>query len=220
MTRLLLVCTANRCRSPIAEAFVDLHLPSNSVVEATSAGLLPGGEPVPGPGIELMRRFGIDLSAHRSRQVTADDLMTADLVLTMTRSHARSLVAQRPAAWLRCFTLKRFVQDAESVPGPESLEHLLSELGRDRTVDSILGTSRSDDVTDPMRRSAATWRSVVDDLRLQTARLAILLSDRIPLEHAKGPELPVRRQRRATATSSGKRPSTGRTDPEQNGSRE
>lgn len=175
MTRLLLVCTANRCRSPIAAAFMHLYLPASAAVDVGSAGLIPGGEPMPPIGVEIMRGFGLDLSTHRSMQVTADDLTSADLILTMTRSHARSLVSQVPDVWPRCYPLKRFVRDAASVGGAQSLQHLLDDLGHGRSVDTILGTSLSDEVTDPMRRKAATWMSVVEDIRLQMRELTRLL---------------------------------------------
>lgn len=175
MTRLLLVCTANRCRSPIAEAFMRQYLPASATVDVASGGLIPGGEPMPPMGVEIMRGFGLDLSAHRSTQVTAGDLTNADLILTMTRSHARSLVAQAPDVWPRCYPLKRFVREAATAAIEPSLQKMLDELGKGRSVDAILGSSSSDEVPDPMRRKATTWMAVVEDLRAQTEQLTRLL---------------------------------------------
>lgn len=175
MTRVLFICTANRCRSPIAAALLRQRLPRGAGIKIASAGLLPGGSHMPEPGVERLRDFGIDLSHHVSTQVTHEDLHRADLVLAMTRSHARAVVAQARDIWPVCFTLKDFVRlaDREALQvSPASVTELVSRLAAGRELESIMGTSKRDDITDPMGRSAPVWNAVVAELDHQVERLA------------------------------------------------
>jgi protein-tyrosine phosphatase len=91
----LVMCTANRVRSPFAEAMLRRELPSR--VTVLSRGILEGGGRCPGEAVEAARHFDVDLSAHRARQVTAGDLLHADLVLTMELRMAHDLAVKYPA---------------------------------------------------------------------------------------------------------------------------
>src|SRR5580698_3128485 len=99
-----------------------------------------------------MAGFGLDVSAHRSRAVTTEDLDRADLTLAMARENLRHAVVTAPAVWPRAFTLKELVRRGEAVgpraPG-ESLDGWLARAhdGRERTA--LLGDSAADDVADP-----------------------------------------------------------------------
>jgi protein-tyrosine phosphatase len=176
MTDLLLVCTANRCRSPIAEAVVRQRLPIDSGVNVESAGLLKQSMPVPVEGIMLMRRYGIDLAEHRSRPVVAQDMTRHDLVLGMTRGHVRALLALEPSAFPWTFTLKDFVRRIEALDAAETIGSPwdLLNVGRDRH--SLLGDSEDDDVRDPIGESQAVWTTVIQELVDYADRLAFVLS--------------------------------------------
>jgi len=96
--RLLFVCTANICRSPmaagLAQAAADRrHLP----VEIRSAGILGiEGKPAAANSVAACREVGVDISAHRSRGVTDDDVQWADAVLVMELRHQRKLHQRHP----------------------------------------------------------------------------------------------------------------------------
>src|SRR5713226_781570 len=88
--RILLVCTGNICRSPLAEALLRRTLEERGVagVSATSAGTgawdgAPASEGAYLVGLER----GLDLSGHRARLLTRELVDAADLVLTMARHH-------------------------------------------------------------------------------------------------------------------------------------
>ena len=109
----LVLCTANQCRSPMAEVLLRRHL-EQAGVEATvsSAGLYEGGVPATDHGVATMADRGLDLSAHRSRQVDADMLRRADLVIAMARQHVREAAVLVPDALAKTFTLKELARGA------------------------------------------------------------------------------------------------------------
>jgi len=150
----LALCTANQCRSVMTEALLTRRLAAAEVaVSVRSAGVRPGGTPPPAEVISAMTSYGVDVTGHRSQQVTAAGLAAADLVLVMAREHIRHAVIIEPAAWPRIFTLKELVRRAQQtrprMPG-EPLAEWLARLHKGRQRTALLGDSPSDDVADPI----------------------------------------------------------------------
>lgn len=88
--RIVLVCTGNICRSPLAEALLTQALRERGAPEVavTSAGTgawdgAPASEGAYLVGLER----GLDLSGHRARLLTREVVEQAELVLTMARHH-------------------------------------------------------------------------------------------------------------------------------------
>ena len=103
---ILLVCTGNTCRSPMAEAMLRDkmerrfagRLRSGAVpFVVASAGLsaFPGGAASP-EAITAMKERSLDLNQHQSQPLTERALEQADLVLTMTGNHRAAIVDQMP----------------------------------------------------------------------------------------------------------------------------
>jgi len=106
---ILLVCTGNTCRSPMAAALARQMLADRlgiAVDELGAAGLsvvsagvmaTAGAEATP-EAVDALRGRGIDLSSHRSQPLTPAMIDEADLILGMTGSHVRAVREMAPKA--------------------------------------------------------------------------------------------------------------------------
>jgi len=149
----------------------------------TSAGLLEGGWPSPPEIVELFGPLGIDMGGRRSRQLRADDLDRADLVLTMERAHVRAVTVMTPAAWSKTFTLKEVVRRAAAVGRLQEGETVAGWRARvqgDRLASSMLGQSGSDDVADPYGGPRERYRATMEEIDELVTELADLIWPRSP----------------------------------------
>lgn len=173
--RLLFICTANRCRSPLAEQLMRRALQGLGVnALVASAGLLPGGFATPSVGVRVAATDGLDLTRHLSVQVSARLVEVSDLILTMTREHAREIVALAPDAWPRVYPLKQFTAllSLVELPRRADFRDAAEMVGAARRVNSILGNPGQDAVEDPMGRPAQVWEAVMADLRTHVDQVA------------------------------------------------
>jgi protein-tyrosine phosphatase len=85
------MCHGNICRSPFAAADLARELAKNGVTEALveSAGVAGENRPTPDHGLAVAAEFGLDLSAHRSRLLTVEQIRSADLVIVMSEEQER-----------------------------------------------------------------------------------------------------------------------------------
>jgi protein-tyrosine-phosphatase len=126
----LLVCTGNTCRSPMAEAIgrsllaarldcgaEDLEERGVMVVSAGIAAMMGGG---PSEGaIRVMDEVGLDIRDHETQPLTEPLVRHADVIYAMTRSHREAIVAQWPSAAERTFVLSTNGSDvSDPVGGP------------------------------------------------------------------------------------------------------
>lgn len=93
--RVLFVCTANVCRSPLAEGLLRHRLRGMGLarrVQVRSAGLCVAGGQRPDPRIRQMAaEAGVSLGRIRSRMLTAQMIRRSDYVLVMERGHLESV---------------------------------------------------------------------------------------------------------------------------------
>ena len=151
--RVLVMCTANQCRSPLGAALLRRRAAERGLaIEVLSAGLGESGHPATEPTVAAAALAGIDLRGHRSRTVTPELLAGSDLLVTMERMHVREAVVLHPDVWRTAFTLPDLVRRAEKIdprPEGESLRVYCGILGAGRDRSAVMGSSPDDDVRDP-----------------------------------------------------------------------
>ena len=133
--------------------------------DVRSAGLLEGGRPAWPEAVVAVAERGLDLGAHASRAMEQSIVRDADLVLGMTREHAREAVALEPSAYSRVFTLKELVRVGGTHPrGREPLDTWLAGVAEQRAVEDLLGTDPADDVDDPIGGPIDAFRATATEL--------------------------------------------------------
>ncbi len=93
MKKVLFICTANICRSPMAEAIFNALAEDRGLdFRAESAGVAAlKGKPIAPNASAALEEIGVYAGGHSARQVSAEMLEEADLVLTMTPRHVAEL---------------------------------------------------------------------------------------------------------------------------------
>lgn len=164
------VCTANLCRSPLAEHALRRALREHGVsAEVTSAGVRSvAGQSVPRGWAAVSADLGIDLAAHRPRLVQ-DTVAEADLFLVMTAGHAQDLALLDPSALGRVITLGEAADRLCSVTGADTIARLFPERQR---AAHVLQMERRWDIADPVRLPVGEQQRVARHIVELCERLA------------------------------------------------
>jgi len=105
---ILLVCTGNTCRSPMAEGFLKRAWGMRGIkVHSAGINTISGLKPTEF-AVRAMKKYDIDISGHLSSPLTEEMIKRADLILTMESRHKEKICEISPSTKDRVFLLKEF----------------------------------------------------------------------------------------------------------------
>ncbi len=118
----LIVCTGNICRSPMAYGLLKAKIEEEGLedkirVETAGTYALEGEPPSPLAQKALAER-GIDISHHRARQITTRMIKEADLIIVMTESHRKSILYTLPEAATKIVLLSELAGEHRDIADP------------------------------------------------------------------------------------------------------
>lgn len=137
VSKVLVVCVGNICRSPIGERLLAARAPGVTVGSAGIGAL--AGHPADATAAEVAARRGVSLEGHVARQFTAEMGEAHDLILVMEPGHRREIVASAPHLAGRCMLFDHWT-GAAAIPDPYRREVAVFE-----------------DVFERIDRAAAAW---------------------------------------------------------------
>ncbi len=166
---ILTICTANICRSPLAQILLTAHLDSERF-DVASAGVRGWDDHPMDPSAAVeVRRMGHVSKTFRSRAVTSQLVDSADLVLTATRSQRSEILSLNPRALHRTFTLQEFTALASTIVASDPAD-LIAQAARRRSHGP-----KDADIADPFRRGPEAHRHAAE----QISAAVLALSDRL-----------------------------------------
>lgn len=187
----VVICTANRCRSVMAAAFLSRRLDLLGVGGSVrSAGIGTRDQAPPHEVVSVMAAYGLDVSRHCARQVTAADLGGPHLIIGMAREHVRHAAVAAPRCWARAFTLKEIVRRGRAagqrMPG-ESFSDWLGRVHDGRDQRALLGDCLTDDIEDPIGGPPEAYASIAAEIDWHVSQLTELCWDhRAPMRAMTG----------------------------------
>jgi len=176
--RIVVVCTGNRFRSPLAEHVLRRET-EGLPVDVSSVGVLDlGGIEAMPEALEAAQELGLDLSAHRTRVLTPEPLEGADLVLGFERRHVARAVVAGGAPLERTFTLPELVELLGSIPSVGDED----PAARARAFVAAVAAERPDprtaavpELADPLGRSRSFHRDTAEQVGELSRRLVTQL---------------------------------------------
>jgi protein-tyrosine phosphatase len=188
MSSILVVCTGNVCRSPMAEGFLRTALERRlgtdtpAVRSAGTAGW-DGSGAMP-ESIEAARERGVEIGGHVARRLEPPMVEQADLLVCMAAEHRDAIASWFPAAADRTFTLKELARLLEHL-GP--LEPVAADpLARVAAADEarrsgFRGNPLDEDVVDPLGMPLDSYRAIAWELDEWCDRVAEGLAGPVPV---------------------------------------
>ncbi len=140
----LILCTANVCRSPMAERLLkhalEAEKPPLCNLNVVSAGIAAGeGDPASENSVVALRNVGIALNDHRSQRVTQDLIDRSLAIFVMTESHRSILQMQANNLPEHLYLLRELMPEGSEteIPDPFGRDYQCYELSRDSMVEAI-----------------------------------------------------------------------------------
>src|SRR5947207_14885436 len=169
MASILVVCTGNVCRSPIAEGIARESLArrlGDRAPTVRSAGTMgwEGSGAMP-ESIDAAAERGIDIGSHVARRLSEGLVREADLVVAMAQEHREEIHRALPEVADRTFTLKELTRLPEPLPEPPTGDlpvRVRASAALRRS--GFEGNPLDEDISDPLGLSIETYRAVAWEL--------------------------------------------------------
>ncbi len=140
----LVLCTANICRSPMAAGLLQHALAAQPEplrsLKVVSAGVAARtGEPVSEYSAVALRKVGIDISQHRSQPLTQKLVDDALAIVCMTESHRAMVLLHADPAPKNVYLMREFfgAPGEKEIPDPFGGPLKIYEVCRDEMVEAI-----------------------------------------------------------------------------------
>ena len=96
MTKVLMVCLGNICRSPLAEGILRSKLSNNFTVDSAGTGSWHAGELPDKRSIAIANQKGLNITNQRARKFTKNDFSEFDLIYAMDNSNLNDILQLAP----------------------------------------------------------------------------------------------------------------------------
>ena len=188
MTSILVVCSGNICRSPVAEGLlrrgVQRRFGSDAPTVSSAGTIGLEGSPATPESVQAASERGIDISAHVARRLTEAMIERADLLVCMAAEHRTAIATRLPSALDRTFTLKELARllehDAPAAPtSGDALGARIATAAATRRG----GAPRNpydEDIVDPLGMPLETYRAIAWELDEWIDRLLAGLFGPVP----------------------------------------
>jgi low molecular weight protein-tyrosine phosphatase len=181
MATILLVCTGNICRSPMAEGFLRRELRQRGIdgIRVESSGLSGwDGSGATNEAVEALTEYGLDISGHAAQRLTRDMAEGADLIVAMSAEHREGVSHLVPSTAARTFTIKELVYLLESSPVEAVQGSAAQQLKA--SVDAATAVRDEapevelldEDIADPLGLGIESFRATAWELEGLSKRLA------------------------------------------------
>jgi len=125
MSLILMVCTGNLCRSPMAAGLLQQRLAREGLdrqYKVRSAGTWAQEDaPASEHAVEVMAARGVDMAQHRAHSLVSADIAEADLILVMSREHEQILANTWPQYRWKVHRLSAMAGKRRDVEDPYGL---------------------------------------------------------------------------------------------------
>jgi protein-tyrosine phosphatase len=190
MTSILVVCTGNVCRSPIAEGLLRDALGQrfgDRAPHVSSAGTAGWeGEGAVRESIVAASERGTDISGHVARRVTGTMVEHATLIVAMAGEHRDAISRFDLDTAHKTFTLKELVRLLEDLQPPEASTEPAPLAERVAAAEAVrrggfAGNPHDEDVVDPLGMPMESFRAIAWELDEWVGRLVDGLYGPVPV---------------------------------------
>jgi protein-tyrosine phosphatase len=112
---IILVCTGNICRSPIAEALLKHRLADTGIAVGSAGTVALVDYGADAYAQQVVKENGLDISRHKARQATRSLLAESELILSLDQSHSDWIRMCYPELYGRVHKLGRWRKEMDIV---------------------------------------------------------------------------------------------------------